>query len=71
MAMTYFRDFTSLMNSLLYIADDAILAFTKQAAEDIPVYKDAFDKKSELMNTLKELTGKADQLFQKRQGELD
>jgi hypothetical protein len=55
----------------LYIADDALLEFTKQAAEDMPIYKVAFEKKTELMNTLAELTDKANQLLQKRQGELD
>lgn len=52
-------------------ADDAILAFTKQAAEDIPVYQVAFDKLSEVLTTLKELKDKADQLLQKRQAHQD
>jgi hypothetical protein len=59
------------MKFLLYIADDPLLAFTKQVAEDIPIYKAAFEKKSELMNVVAELKDKADQLLQKRQGELD
>jgi hypothetical protein len=59
------------MKSLLYIADDAILAFTKQAAEDIPIYKASFEMKSEVMKILTELKDKADQLLQKRKGELD
>jgi len=71
MTMAQCRVFTSLTESLLFIADDAVLAFTKQAAEDIPVYKAASDKKTEVMKTLNELKDKADQLLQKRQGEFD
>jgi hypothetical protein len=59
------------MKSLLYIADDVILAFSKQAAEDTPFYKASLEKKTEVMNTLAELVDKADQLLQKRQGKLD
>jgi hypothetical protein len=47
--------------------DDVILAFTKQATEDTPLYQDAANKKTEVMKTLGELKVKADQLFQKRQ----
>jgi hypothetical protein len=48
-----------------------VLAFTKQAEEDMPLYEDAFVKKTEVLKTLKELKEKADQLLQKRKGEFD
>jgi len=59
------------MKSLLYIADDALLAFTKQAAIDMPVYEVSYVAKTNVLNSLKELTDKANQLYQKREGELD
>jgi hypothetical protein len=71
MTMAQCRGFTYLTKSVLYIADDVILALTKQAAEDIPVYKASYDKKTEVLKVLNELKDKAEQLHQKRQGELD
>jgi hypothetical protein len=57
--------------TLLYITDDALLAFRKQAEEDMPIYKSSLVTKTEVINKLAELKDKADQLYQKRQGESD
>jgi hypothetical protein len=60
-----------IQTTLLYITDDAILAFKKQAEEDFPLYKISLERKMDVLSTLGELKGKVDQLLQKRQGELD
>jgi hypothetical protein len=59
------------MKSLFCITDNPILAFTKQAALDLVVYEASYVAKAEVLKTVKELADKANQLYQKRQGELD
>ena len=57
------------MTSLFYIADDALVTFTKQIKEDIVLYKEAHELKTLVLKELDELKTNADQLLQKRQGE--
>jgi predicted RNA-binding Zn ribbon-like protein len=57
-------------NDFLYIADDAIVAFQKQAQEDIPIFNKALKVETAIMKELLELKDKVDRLLQTRQCEL-
>jgi predicted RNA-binding Zn ribbon-like protein len=57
-------------NNFLYIADDAIVAFQKQAQEDIPIFNKSLEVETAIMKELLELKDKVDRLLQTRRCEL-
>ena len=57
--------------ALLYITDEAFVAFIKQVAEDTPIYRNSLEKKNEVISHLREINSKLIQWLQTRDGELE